>query len=371
MKLFKLLKQNRMLNEKILKVFRYAEDDLPSLEKRCQQLSSDVLELQSRKKRLGDEVASQCSSITQLEKSLNWYKMEIKQKKEIISNLDQQLNHKSDALEKLSASRQTTRIPVYSGTWDVFLYYIFRVSIYSMQKIGEKIVYNTNEEILDPSHTALVLWDVLRAFEKIIFNKEEFSKNLNSIVELARKSNIPIFFTSVQTLSKRFESSANIYTMGKLGFDRLFEQFAPEDMDFAIKPKQEEIVINKHTASIFIDTGFERMLRNAGIITVVFTGIATECGIESSARDAFNRGFYSVVVSDCVSSPDKNGHDRSLENMKNLITIINSNELENIWSRAKKLSSTSTIQDDSNNIHHEHIGDASKSDVSPNTPTGR
>ena len=47
-----------------------------------------------------------------------------------------------------------------------------------MQKIGEKIVYNTNEEILDPSHTALVLWDVLRAFEKIIFNKEEFSKIL-------------------------------------------------------------------------------------------------------------------------------------------------------------------------------------------------
>ena len=42
------------------------------------------------------------------------------------------------------------------------------------------------------------------------------------------------------------------------------------------------------------------MLRNAGIITVVFTGIATEFGVESSARDVFNRGFYSVVVSDCV-----------------------------------------------------------------------
>ena len=55
-------------------------------------------------------------------------------------------------------------------------------------------------------------------------------------------------------------------------------------------------------------------------------------------------------------------------NMKNLITIINSKELENIWSTAKKFSSTSTIQDDSNNIHHEHLGVASKSDVSPNTP---
>jgi isochorismate hydrolase len=139
-------------------------------------------------------------------------------------------------------------------------------------------------------------------------------------------------------------------------------------MDFAIKLKHDEIVINKHTASIFIDTGFERMLRNAGITTVVFTGIATEFGVESSARDAFNRGFYSVVLSDCVSSPYKDGHDRSLENMKNLITIINSKELENIWSRAKKLSSDSTVYDDGNSMHHEHMGAANKSDVSPNTP---
>lgn len=206
-----------------------------------------------------------------------------------------------------------------------------------MQKIGDnKIVYNTIEEILDRSHTALVVWDVQHGTTKVIFNKEEFSKNLNSVVELARKSNIPIFFTPIQIPSKRFESSAIIHTLGKLGFDRLFEQFTAEDRDFTLKPKEDEIVINKHTGSIFIDTGFERMLRNAGIITVVFTGIATEFGVESSARDAFNRGFYSIVVSDCVSSPSKDGHNRSLENMKSLITIINSKELDNIWSKLPK-----------------------------------
>jgi nicotinamidase-related amidase len=161
-----------------------------------------------------------------------------------------------------------------------------------MQKIGDKIVYNTIEEILGPSHTVLVLWDVVRAFTNMIYNKEEFSRRINYVVELARKSNIPIFFTTHQMLSKRFESSANIYTVAKLGLDRLFEQLTTEDMEFTIKPKQEEIVISKHTGSIFIDTGFELMLRNAGIITIVFTGIATEFGVESSARDAFNRGFY-------------------------------------------------------------------------------
>jgi nicotinamidase-related amidase len=100
-----------------------------------------------------------------------------------------------------------------------------------MQEIGDKIVYNPIEEILDPSHTALVAWDVRRALTKMVFNKEEFSRNLNLIVELARKSNLPIFFRSIQMLSQRFESLAIIYTLGKLGFDRLFEQFTTEDMD--------------------------------------------------------------------------------------------------------------------------------------------
>jgi nicotinamidase-related amidase len=112
---------------------------------------------------------------------------------------------------------------------------------------------------------------------------------------------------------------------------RLFEQFTAEDMDFTIKPKEDEMVINKHTGSIFIDTGFERMLRNAGIITIVFTGIATEFGVESKTSEC------SVVISDCVSSRSKEGHDRSLENMKNLITIINSKELENVWLKLYKL----------------------------------
>jgi hypothetical protein len=34
----------------------------------------------------------------------------------------------------------------------------------------------------------------------------------------------------------------------------------------------------------------------------------------------------------------------------------------------EKSSSTISIQDDSNSVHHEHMKDASKSDVSPNTP---
>jgi len=202
-----------------------------------------------------------------------------------------------------------------------------------MEKRDNKIVYTNVEEILDPSHTALVVWDVQNLLVDKIFNKQEFMNNLISTVELARKSNVPVFFTRIQMLPSQFESPSRLYTFSKLGLDRIGQPSA-EDMALIIKPDQNEIVIDKHTASIFIDTGFERMIRNAGIVTIVFTGIATEFGVESSAREALSRGFYSVVVSDIASSPDRVAHGRSLENMEKMMTVINSKEIENIWSKS-------------------------------------
>ena len=79
------------------------------------------------------------------------------------------------------------------------------------------------------------------------------------------------------------------------------------DMSIAVDRKEDEMVITKHTASIFIGTDFERMVRNAGITTIVFTGISAELGVESSARDTLDRDF-TVIVSGAVSSSDKDAH---------------------------------------------------------------
>ena len=95
----------------------------------------------------------------------------------------------------------------------------------------------------------------------------------------------------------------------------------------AFDRKEGEMIITKHTASIFIDTDFERMVRNAGITTIIFTGISTEFGVESSARDALNRDFYPVVASDAASSSNKDAHAHSLQNMERFLTVASTNEL--------------------------------------------
>ncbi len=98
-----------------------------------------------------------------------------------------------------------------------------------------------------------------------------------------------------------------------------------------ITPSNEDIVIAKHTASIFIGTHVEYLLRNRGIETIVFTGISTEIGIASSARDASNRGFYPVVVSDTVSSMDREMHELALKVLTRMVVVSSSTDIINAW----------------------------------------
>lgn len=106
LKLFHTLKKNKSINRKdIHTMLSYAAFDLPSLEDKIQRLTSNVIDLEWKKKQLGDEVAELSSSKSQLEKLRKWYHIEIGLKKEIISNLDRQLNQKIYALEEKLATQ--------------------------------------------------------------------------------------------------------------------------------------------------------------------------------------------------------------------------------------------------------------------------
>ena len=184
----------------------------------------------------------------------------------------------------------------------------------------ERKVYTELKEIINPEHTALIVWDVQKMLVNNIYNKEEFLKNLNNLIDTARSKGMPIFFTKITPLPKEFESPARKYSSSKMKFN--MSQLPKEMFDLAIEPKNNEIVINKNTASIFIGTNFELMCRNAGVESLIIAGIATEIGVESTARDAVNRGFYVVVDSDASSSSDKEAHERSIQNMKKLFDVL-------------------------------------------------
>ncbi len=195
-------------------------------------------------------------------------------------------------------------------------------------------VYENLREIVEPKHSCLIVWDVQNGLVDRIFNKEEFIATLKNFIEKLRNK-MPVAYTLITPLPKGFVSSWNYYSMMKRFNVDDIKKLPPfmaigskeQEIPEIIKPQSADIVFEKHTASIFIGTNFEYMMRNRGITTLLFTGIATEFGIESSARDASNRGFYPVVVSDCVSSSDREAHERSLRNLAKLLIVEKSRDI--------------------------------------------
>ncbi len=181
-------------------------------------------------------------------------------------------------------------------------------------------------QLVTPSKTILVVWDVQRMLVNSIFNREEFLKNLNLLLRAARAARVRIVFTRISPLPPQYQSPV-LRVLNRWGNVR----FTASDLALAVNPMRNEVVIDKSTTSIFIGTNFEYMARNVGATTLIFTGIATEIGVESSARDAYNRGFLPIIVEDAVSSSDREAHERSLANMRKLFLVVKTQDLINAW----------------------------------------
>ncbi|BDR92744.1 cysteine hydrolase family protein [Vulcanisaeta souniana] len=180
-------------------------------------------------------------------------------------------------------------------------------------------------DLLKPGNSVLIAWDVHRALFNGIFNKDEFQRALGTVIEAARRVRVPIIFTRITPFPSGFEPVTAKIMQWRGGF-------RPEEMDLIVQPQPSDIVINKNTWSLFVGTNVELLLRNSGRYTVVFTGIATEIGVETSARHAYALGFVPVIVSNAVSSYDREAHERSLANMRRFFPILTAEELARYWS---------------------------------------
>ena len=87
-------------------------------------------------------------------------------------------------------------------------------------------------------------------------------------------------------------------------------EFVPE---LGIAPS--DIVITKRQWGAFYGTELDLQLRRRGVDTIVLCGISTSIGVESTARDAFERSYNQIFVEDAMAARDPEEHRHTVETL--------------------------------------------------------
>jgi nicotinamidase-related amidase len=74
-----------------------------------------------------------------------------------------------------------------------------------------------------------------------------------------------------------------------------------------------DILITKSTWGAFSVPELDRELRKRGVRTIVLGGVATQFGVESTARQASELGYQLVIVTDATTSMAIEAHDNSMQ----------------------------------------------------------
>ena len=106
-------------------------------------------------------------------------------------------------------------------------------------------------------------------------------------------------------------------------------QPGPRPADWAeivpeLGPEPGDLVITKRQWGAFYGTELDLQLRRRGIDTILLAGISTNVGVETTARDAYERGYEQVFVEDAMAARNPDEHANTVRTLFSRIGRVRS-----------------------------------------------
>ena len=170
---------------------------------------------------------------------------------------------------------------------------------------------------LDPAKTALVLIDLQQGIVGRTCAPHSTHAVVENAVRLAarfRELQAPVVLVNV-AFHPDYRDHLDVPVDAPAQFNPAslpanWTQLVPE-----IGPQPGDILITKRQWGAFYGTALDLQLRRRAIQTIVLGGIATNIGVESTARDAFERGYHQILVEDAMSSFSVETHEFAVKNI--------------------------------------------------------
>ena len=170
------------------------------------------------------------------------------------------------------------------------------------------------ETIIDKTRTALVVIDLQKGIVGMPAQPhaaETVVANAIKLAEAFRMDRMPVFLVRVSASADGKDRLApivdgeNAWTKGRMSAD--WNEIVPE-----LGPKEGDALITKRQWGAFYGTDLDLQLRRRKIDAIVLCGISTDIGVESTARDAYERGYQQIFAEDAMSARSTAEHEHSV-----------------------------------------------------------
>jgi nicotinamidase-related amidase len=164
---------------------------------------------------------------------------------------------------------------------------------------------------LNPKKTALVLIDLQNAIvgmNTAPYTAAQVVANSKKLAEAFRAAGAPVVYVRVDINDFLKLPVDQPHNMGDKPIPAVASEIAPS-ADF----QPGDILLTKRHWGAFAGTDLEQQLKARGVDTVVLTGISTNAGVESTARQGTGLGFAFVLVEDACSGQDAEEHRFAFE----------------------------------------------------------
>jgi biuret amidohydrolase len=182
----------------------------------------------------------------------------------------------------------------------------------------------TLEDVCHPRHLALLIYDMQAGIVSQLKDGAAIAAKVGQVLASARAAGVRVFFTRHLSLPKELMGAFQ-YRMA-MAWQRVDDPadvqpwFLRDSPGFAIVPElaplPSEAIFDKLAMSAFGGTPLEFALRDCGISAVAIAGIATEIGIEPTARHAADLGLIPVIISDACGAGHQEAGERSLASLR-------------------------------------------------------
>lgn len=85
-----------------------------------------------------------------------------------------------------------------------------------------------------------------------------------------------------------------------------------------LAPAENDVVVNKRSIGAFASTGIDHLMRSLGRVQLYMTGISTNMCVETTAREAADRGYTVTLVEDACATTHADLHEATLRNFRRL-----------------------------------------------------